>query len=164
MNTITRVAHTTRLKVHLLGCVSRFDSKLSLFFQMHLNPLIRIVGSSFAIPAIKPGLNQLCQNHITDQHDCQQQPIQRRKSDKPEGRSQRRNSQPGAHCNDDQRSNDQLPAGTALNKRDFVCTDDVYDKSLREERLYEPTGVKEGRVVPGVEDIQHDKKSQVIEY
>ena len=40
--------------------------------------------SSFAIPAVKPGLYDLREDHVARQHERQQQPVQRRKRDKSE--------------------------------------------------------------------------------
>jgi len=55
---------------------------------------------SFAKPANKPGLHDLCQNRIAQQYDGQEQPVARRERDEPERVRQRRNRQPGA-CRDD---------------------------------------------------------------
>ena len=58
---------------------------------------------------------------------------------------------------------DQRPTGPALDERNLAGANHVDDQRLREERLHEPAGVEQGRVVPGVEHIQHDEERQVIE-
>jgi len=76
---------------------------------------------------------------------------------------QGRNRQPGADCDDDQRSGDQRPTGPALEKWDFVGANDMDDERLGKERLHEPAGVEQGRVMLAVENVQHHEKRQVIE-
>jgi Ni/Co efflux regulator RcnB len=102
-------------------------------------------------PAVKPTLDQLRQDHVTRQHNRQQQPVQWRKWDKPERVGEGRNRQQGAHADDYYRSDDEWPTGPALEKRDLVGADDVNDQRLGEERLDEPAGVEQGRVVPAIE-------------
>jgi len=120
-------------------------------------------GRSFAKPANEPGLHHLGQQRIAQQHDGQIQPEQRRERDKPERVRQRRNRQPGAGRDDDHGSEDERPTGPALDERDFVGANDMDDQRLGEERFHEPAGVEQGRVVPAVENVQHQEECQVIE-
>ena len=122
-----------------------------------------LAGRSFTKPADEPGLHQLGQQRVAQQHDGQIQPEQRRERDKPERVRQRRHRQPGAGRDDDQGSKDERPTGPALDERDFVGANDMDDQRLGEERFHKPAGVEQGRVVPAVENVQHQEKRQVIE-
>ena len=51
---------------------------------------------SVAKPAVKPGFYNSTEDHITQQEDRQQQPMQRRKRDKTERTGQRGNGKSGA--------------------------------------------------------------------
>jgi len=117
---------------------------------------------SFPKPANEPGFHQLCQNRIAQQHDCQKQPVQRRERDKSERVRQGRNRQPGADRDDDYGSEDERPTGPALDKRNLVGANDMDNQRLGEKRFHEPAGVKQGRVMPAVENIQHYEERHVI--
>ena len=66
-----------------------------------LNEYILLVTPSFPKPVNEPGLHHLCQDCITQQHDGQKQPVQRREGDKAERFREGRNRQPGACCDDE---------------------------------------------------------------
>lgn len=102
---------------------------------------------SITKPAYEPALHQLSQNHVAQQHDRKQQPVQRRKLDQPQRGSQGRNRQRGAYRYDIQGGGDQRPACPTLDERDFVCANDVDDQRLSEERFHEPAGVEQGGVM-----------------
>jgi hypothetical protein len=54
--------------------------------------------------AVKPGLHQLGQDHLTHQYDRQEQPVQGWQWDKSERASQGRSGQPGAYRDYDDRN------------------------------------------------------------
>jgi len=56
---------------------------------------------------------------------------------------------------DDYRGENERPAGPALEERDLVGSDDVNDQRPGEERLDEPAGLEQGRVLPAIEYLQH---------
>src|SRR5664280_2581402 len=125
---------------------------------MHSSP-----PPSFAKPANEPGLHHLGQQRVAQQHDGQIQPEQRRERDESKRVRQRRYRQPGAGRYDNYGSEAERPTGPALDERDFVGANDMDDECLGEERLHKPAGVEQGRVVPAVENVQHQEKRQVIE-
>ena len=69
---------------------------------------------AFAKPANKPGLHHLGQQRVAQQHEGQIQPEQRRERDEAEGGRQRRNRQPGAGRDNDQRSEDDRPIAKGI--------------------------------------------------
>ena len=90
---------------------------------------------SFAKLANEPGLHELGQDRIGQQHSGQIQPVERRERDKAEGVGQRRDRQPGAGRDDDYGGEDERPTGPALDERDFVGANDMDDQCLGAERL-----------------------------
>ena len=99
------------LRVNVLFVPDEFSCSINAFFW---------TPSSFAKPANKPGLHQLGQNRIAEQHDGQIEPIQRWEWNKPERARQRRNRQPGTDGHDDQGGEDERPASNAGNERSPV--------------------------------------------
>jgi len=51
----------------------------------------------------------------------------------------------------------------AFDKRDFIGANDMVRQGLGEEQLHEPAGVEQGRTVPPVKYLHHDKKGRVVE-
>lgn len=76
----------------------------------------------------------MTQDHIAQQDDRQQQPVQRQQRDKPERAGQGRNRQPGPYGDDDDGSDDQRPTGPALDEWNLVGADGVDNQCLGKER------------------------------
>ena len=82
------------------------------------------------------------QQHIADQHHRQDQPVERGQGHKSKRGSERRNYQPRADGDDDDRSKNQRRAGAALNERNLIRTDNVNNQGLCEKRLDKPACVE----------------------
>ena len=50
-----------------------------------------------------------------------------------------------------------------MQERDLRGPDDVDDERLRQQGFDEPTGLKQRRVIPTIEDVEHGEKSRVVE-
>ena len=96
------------------------------------------------------------QRGVAQQEACDNRPVERRQWRELQRAADRREGQSNTDHTDDYRRRDEGGAGAALQERDLRGPDDVDDERLRQQGFDEPTGLKQRRVIPAVEDIEHE--------
>src|ERR1022692_4317662 len=117
------------------------------------------------VPSQQPYLSDLRKSHVAEQREHKDGPVQPRQVREAQRGGQRGIRQQHANGHAGSRCCCRRPTRSAVQERNVMCTNDVYDELLPYQRPDEPAGLKQrrSRWIPAVEDPEHDEESRIVE-
>src|SRR5450432_2206901 len=114
-------------------------------------------------PSNEPRLHDMRQDDIARKDKTERYPIGRGQRDETQKAREPGVREGYSDCSNDEGCRDKRCAGSALEKRNLRCSNNMDDQGLGKQGFDEPASLKQCWIVPRIEDVEHREISDIIE-